>query len=222
MATKDGQKFAVKVRHPKIVEKLELDLRILYKVSNMLSSLSGIFGRLAMPVTFNEFSCTLMNQADFRFEGQNLDYFNENFKDSLNVCFPKVYHPYVSHSVLVETFEEGVSLTDFMKNPLSKEHKIAANLGLKAFYKMLMYDNFIHADLHAGNILVRISENQTSYWRQIYENLQESFYDGVERMTEYLLPLIEERLLHKSVNVLQNEKKADETDFWAFLRQHQY
>jgi len=147
-----------------IIEKLELDLKILYNISNFLSSLGGFFGRLAMPVTFNEFSNTLMNQADFRFEGSNLELFNENFKDSRNIVFPRVLRPYVSRSVLVETFEEGVSLTDFMKTPKSREHKIAANLGLKAFYKMLMYDNFIHADLHAGNILVRISDNTDSKW----------------------------------------------------------
>lgn len=44
----------------------------------------------------------------------------------------------------------------------TREHKIAANLGLKSFYKMLIYDNFIHADLHSGNILVRIRENNIS------------------------------------------------------------
>lgn len=49
-----------------------------------------------------------------------------------------------------------------MKLPKTREHKVAANLGLKSFYKMLIYDNFIHADLHSGNILVRIRDNNTS------------------------------------------------------------
>ena len=30
-------------------------------------------------------------------------------------------------------------------------------MGVKGFYKMLIYDNFIHADCHAGNIFVRIT-----------------------------------------------------------------
>lgn len=58
---KDGVKYAVKVRHPHMIEKLEIDLKILYTVSNILSTTGGIFGRLAMPVTFHEFSSTLMN-----------------------------------------------------------------------------------------------------------------------------------------------------------------
>lgn len=49
-----------------------------------------------------------------------------------------------------------------MKLERTREHKVAANLGLKAFYKMLIYDNFIHADLHSGNILVKIKDNDTS------------------------------------------------------------
>jgi aarF domain-containing kinase len=40
----------------------------------------------------------------------------------------------------------------------SKEHYALANLGLKAFYKMLIYDNFIHADCHAGNIMIRLKD----------------------------------------------------------------
>lgn len=42
--------------------------------------------------------------------------------------------------------------------PKTKEHYTLANLGLKAFYKMLIYDNFIHADCHAGNIMVKITD----------------------------------------------------------------
>lgn len=55
-----------------------------------------------------------MNQADFRFEASNLDIFNENFKDSTNIIFPKVIRPYVADSVLVETYESGVPLSTFM------------------------------------------------------------------------------------------------------------
>ena len=103
-----------------------------------------------------------MNQADLSFEAKNLEIFQSKFKDSRNVIFPRVLRPYVSKSVIVETFEEGVSLSDFMKLERTREHRVAANLGLKAFYKMLIYDNFIHADLHSGNILVKIKDNDTS------------------------------------------------------------
>lgn len=37
-----------------------------------------------------------------------------------------------------------------------------ANIGAKAFFSMLMKHNFVHADCHAGNILVRIKDSPSS------------------------------------------------------------
>jgi predicted unusual protein kinase regulating ubiquinone biosynthesis (AarF/ABC1/UbiB family) len=37
-------------------------------------------------------------------------------------------------------------------------NRLIANIGAKAFFSMLMKYNFVHADCHAGNILVRIKE----------------------------------------------------------------
>ncbi|CAD8076393.1 unnamed protein product [Paramecium primaurelia] len=224
IAYKNGVKYAVKVRHPRIVEKLELDLKILYIISNILSSTQQIFRRLAMPVTFQEFSVTLMNQADLSFEAKNLQIFEQKFKDSKNVIFPKILKEYVSKSVIVETFEEGVSLSDFMKLERTREHRVAANLGLKAFYKMLIYDNFIHADLHSGNILVRIKDNDTSKFDQFKNMLEEGFYDLVEYAAEQIVPLFEKFVLKKplKISILEKEKIFDEQQFWNFLRQTNY
>lgn len=41
-----------------------------------------------------------------------------------------------------------------------------ANLGAKAFFSMLMKYNFVHADCHAGNILVRIKDDSNEITRR--------------------------------------------------------
>lgn len=41
-----------------------------------------------------------------------------------------------------------------------------ANLGAKAFFSMLMQYNFVHADCHAGNILVRIKDESNEFTRK--------------------------------------------------------
>lgn len=41
-------------------------------------------------------------------------------------------------------------------------NKAIANLGAKAFFSMLMKYNFIHADCHAGNIIVQIQDEPNS------------------------------------------------------------
>jgi aarF domain-containing kinase len=48
-----------------------------------------------------------------------------------------------------------VSINDFLgiHNPLNK--KIAL-IGIESYMKMMLADHFVHADLHPGNILVRL------------------------------------------------------------------
>jgi aarF domain-containing kinase len=64
---------------------------------------------------------------------------------------------------------------------------------LKTFYKMIIYDNFIHADCHAGNIFIRITPRRLAYdkmsvleqWRYKLENFQDRVYSLIEEGIEY-------------------------------------
>lgn len=44
-------------------------------------------------------------QIDLRFEARNIERFRENFRNVGYVKFPKPLHPFVTRTVLVETFE---------------------------------------------------------------------------------------------------------------------
>jgi predicted unusual protein kinase regulating ubiquinone biosynthesis (AarF/ABC1/UbiB family) len=52
---------------------------------------------------------------------------------------------------------------------------------------MLIYDNFIHADCHAGNIFIRLSEKKNeelSTWESMnkwVEDCQDSIYEGIDK-----------------------------------------
>lgn len=54
----------------------------------------------------------------------------------------------------MESYEPGIPLADLLTEP-SKRSKKIAHLGILGFLHMLLVDNFLHADLHPGNILVR-------------------------------------------------------------------
>lgn len=61
----------------------------------------------------------------------------------------------------LENLEAGISLVGFKgfafkTASYAEENKILAALGVKTLLKMLIDDNFLHADLHPGNILVRL------------------------------------------------------------------
>jgi len=91
-------------------------------------------------------------QVNLEREAMNLRRFAENFKDSSSVTVPKPI--LVKESILVETFEPGVSIQDYLSRPHPKNKRIA-QIGIDAYMQMMLKDNFVHSDLHPGNILVR-------------------------------------------------------------------
>lgn len=72
--------------------------------------------------------------------------------------------PLVSSEVLVETFEEGELISKYIGTDLKYNRKLA-DLGLHCYLKMLMKDNFIHADLvRAGGRVQIDSWKQHASW----------------------------------------------------------
>jgi aarF domain-containing kinase len=60
----------------------------------------------------------------------------------------------------VESFEIGMPVNYYIRHPDlngGADNKKLARIGLNAYLKMMLFDNFVHADLHPGNILVRRS-----------------------------------------------------------------
>ena len=55
-----------------------------------------------------------------------------------------------------------------------------AEIGLNSFFKMFLADNFIHADCHAGNLLVQKlnrKEKKIPYHKRIYNKFEnQAFY----------------------------------------------
>uniref|UniRef100_A0A8C5ZH17 AarF domain containing kinase 2 n=1 Tax=Marmota marmota marmota TaxID=9994 RepID=A0A8C5ZH17_MARMA len=95
-------------------------------------------------------------KIDLRYEARNLEHFQCNFRDVTSVKFPTPLRPFVTRDVLVETYEESVPVSSYQQAgiPIDLKRKIA-QLGINMLLKMIFVDNFVHADLHPGNILVQ-------------------------------------------------------------------
>ena len=112
-------------------------------------------------------------QIDFRVEASNLRRFLHNFRDMRDVTFPTPVDPLVTDDVLVETYEEGVAMLHLMKGRMYEEEidggtvgireeeeeeqlrLRVARLGCHTLLKMVINDNFIHADLHPGKCTIQ-------------------------------------------------------------------
>jgi predicted unusual protein kinase regulating ubiquinone biosynthesis (AarF/ABC1/UbiB family) len=64
-------------------------------------------------------------------------------------------------------------------------NKVIANIGAKAFFSMLMKHNFVHADCHAGNILVKIREDPNSIKTQLLDFFNKSKNYLISQVIKY-------------------------------------
>jgi aarF domain-containing kinase len=156
----NGEDVAVKVRHPGVTSQIQIDFRIMKVVASILDSLPGL-GWLNLEESMLQFSHTIASQTNLVTEGSKLHLFNKNFRNSQGIGFPV---PIVlTESVLIESFEEGISVAEFTDLYRKKERSYTdpeVNLAIIAqgenmYLKMLLEDNLMHADLHPGNILVQ-------------------------------------------------------------------
>lgn len=145
---------AIKVLHPKVERVIRRDLRIVSFFASLINAIPTMHW-LSLPDEVAQFGEMMKLQLDLRIEASNLAIFREKFKSRSTAWFPYPYLEYSTREVLVEEFAQGIPMTTFMELGGGVYQQEIASEGLDAFLHMLLIDNFIHADLHPGNIMVR-------------------------------------------------------------------
>ncbi|XP_010553421.1 PREDICTED: probable serine/threonine-protein kinase abkC [Tarenaya hassleriana] len=158
---------AVKVRHPGVGESIRRDFEIINmvaKISNLVPALKW----LRLDESVQQFAVFMLSQVDLAREASHLSRFIYNFRKWKDVSFPKPVYPLVHPAVLVETYEQGESVSRYVDDMEEGHEQIKARLahiGTHALLKMLLVDNFIHADMHPGNILVRKKASRGGFFK---------------------------------------------------------
>jgi aarF domain-containing kinase len=145
---------------------------MLMSIFASIASHLPVFHWLNLPEELKHFSLIMTQQLDLRHEAYTLGRMSRNFSTWRTVHVPMPVYPWVSKSALVQTFAQGTSIgkflsTDFDQSLTVVEREIwyhsrrsLATIGLQSFLQMLLWDNFVHADLHPGNILVRFVDSK--------------------------------------------------------------
>ena len=148
-----GTEIVTKVLHPGIEIRIAADVSAMRYAARVFKVIIPGFEYTDPIVQVDEFASLIFSQLDLVRECDNLQQFRYNFQDMPRIVFPTPLPSITARDVLVETFEEGQCIQK--GNALAVHDMELAELGCNMFHKMLFHDNFVHSDLHPGNVLVR-------------------------------------------------------------------
>ena len=104
---------ALKIRHPRVAELLQLDFCLMAMTATWVDRLVPGLRWLCLRESVDQFSSTMAAQADLHVEAHHLELLNTNFAAWPQVNFP---HPiFASDAVIIETFEAGRIVTSVLK-----------------------------------------------------------------------------------------------------------
>jgi len=132
-------------------------------VANMIDMVPSL-EMLSLGDACREFGHVMNEQLDMQLEASNLKKFNIKFQKEKWALFPKPIEDMVRQNILVETLMEGTSIANFMNLKGDLDAKVKklkvrlSDMGSRAMIKMIFFDNFVHGDMHPGNILVQITD----------------------------------------------------------------
>jgi len=151
---KTGEAVAIKVKRPNLEELISLDAEVFYKVISFLERHSKTVKDLNLKSVIYQYKFTTLREADFEIEASNIQTFRKNF-ENFNEKFyiPKYYPQYSTKNILVLEFIEGKKINQIQLTTSEKQD--IARLITDAYYKMVFYDGFYHADPHPGNLLIK-------------------------------------------------------------------
>lgn len=181
---------AIKVLHPKVERMVRRDLRIMGFFAAILNAIPTMEW-LSLPDEVAQFGEMMRLQLDLRIEAANLTMFRKNFRERTTASFPYPYTDYTTRQVLIEEFAQGMPLAAFLEDGGGVYQQEIADEGLDSFLRMLLIDNFVHADLHPGNIMVRFYKPERldlAFGRHKQSDSPEGSTDVTEEVLQRLRP----------------------------------
>lgn len=165
---RESRPVAIKVLHPQLARSLERDLWFMRSIADFLHYAipTERFRMLNLPRATENFASVLRRQEDLRIEADNLKKFRANFycddkNHDSSVVFPQPVEEWIGKEVLVEDLvDDAIPISNYLtdSSELGVETcKALASTLLRSFLKMVFLDNFVHGDLHPGNVLVQTS-----------------------------------------------------------------
>ena len=154
----DGTEVIIKLVRPNVIEKIRREMKDLREITKYLCERHQLAERLKLSQIVQDQELIMLQETDMLRESQNQINLRANFLNSDLLKVPRVYTKFTRPNLIVMEYADGVPIGDVEKlRERGADFKTLAEKGVNTFFKQVFEDNFFHADMHSGNILVDIA-----------------------------------------------------------------
>ncbi|MEE4379112.1 MAG: AarF/UbiB family protein [Candidatus Competibacteraceae bacterium] len=152
-----GEDVVIKIQKPGVQNVLVTDLNFLYASARILEFLRPTLSWASLSAIIEEIQKTMLEECDFLKEAEHLNQFQQFLIATGNdqVVVPKVYEQATTRRVLTMERLYGVPFTDLDSiRRYTREPEETLLAAMNTWFASLLFCEFFHADVHAGNLMV--------------------------------------------------------------------
>ncbi len=155
----DGREIVVKVIRPGIERVVARDLDLLLTGARWLQRLGPETRRFHPVQVVTDYRHILLGELDLGQEAANGAQFRRNFAGSGLLYVPEIHWQLSTNKVLTMERVYGVPVSDIHSMQAAGVNlEYLSELGVEIFFTQVFRDNFFHADMHPGNVMVDIRD----------------------------------------------------------------
>lgn len=161
----NNQEVVLKIIRPDIIDVIQADIKLMYRVAHLLSRYVSSARRLKPVEVIYEYEKTLLDELNLMREAANAIQLRRNFENDPVLYIPEVFSDYCRENLLVSERIYGIQVSDIDS---LKSHgidlKLLAERGVQVFFTQVFRDSFFHADMHPGNVFVSYEKPEDPCW----------------------------------------------------------
>ena len=154
--TLKGEEVVIKVVRPDIEQQIRRDVGLAKQLAALAERYWREGRRLHLKQIVADYEQVILDELDMMRESANLSQVGRNFSKGEHVLIvPEPDWELTREKILVMNRVRGVPVGDLdTLRSLGVDMKRLAELGVEIFFTQVFRDNFFHADMHPGNIMV--------------------------------------------------------------------
>jgi len=150
-----GERVAVKIRRPEIVDTIRADLDIMYTLATFLENRFHRMRVFRLRELINEFENQLNRELNLSHELINIEKFRNAFSGNSKVYVPSVYREYSTEKVLTMEYVRGKKISKIVDASEEEyDKRLIATTAAEIILEQIFIHGFFHADPHPGNITI--------------------------------------------------------------------